>query len=143
MAHPGRGGGKEKTAPGPSTAGSNGSRSRQTEIAHRFATSASPEQPILLSALEYEYNAITLAELVALRAPHRAAHLALANKWQSDGRLIMGGAFTGEPLRGLLVFKCDKTQAATFASSDPYVLGGVVKKWRVRTWNVVVGSIPT
>ncbi len=30
--------------------------------------------------------------------------------------------------------------AERFAQADPYVAGGLVKSWRVRPWNTVVGD---
>src|SRR5712692_5044316 len=45
--------------------------------------------------------------------------------------------------RALLVFHVDnKTKVEDFARKDPYVVNGLVKKWEVRPWNVVVGNQP-
>jgi uncharacterized protein len=30
--------------------------------------------------------------------------------------------------------------ATAFAENDPYVRAGLVKNWRVRAWNVVIGG---
>jgi heme-degrading monooxygenase HmoA len=44
----------------------------------------------------------------------------------------------------LIVFHAaDKSKAESFARKDPYVVNGLVKKWEVRPWNVVVGNEPT
>lgn len=104
---------------------------------------ASPQQPLLLTALEYEYAATTFEELVAKRAPLRAAHLALAEAWRTSGRLVLGGAFSEPPLGGLLIFRGDRAAAEAFAAADPYVSGGVVRTWRARPWTVVVGALPS
>jgi uncharacterized protein YciI len=31
--------------------------------------------------------------------------------------------------------------AAAFAAADPYVLNGVVRRWRIREWTTVVGPL--
>jgi hypothetical protein len=41
----------------------------------------------------------------------------------------------------MLVFRGPSADAAeAFAKADPYVRNGVVKQWRVRKWNTVVGD---
>jgi uncharacterized protein len=75
------------------------------------------------------------------RAPYRDAHLALARAASERGELLLAGAFA-EPADGAaLVFKADdKSVAERFAAGDPYVTEGLVKRWTVRKWNVVVGD---
>ncbi|MCS6817148.1 MAG: YciI-like protein [Blastocatellia bacterium] len=74
------------------------------------------------------------------RAPFRAEHLALIEQWHRDGRLLMAGAF--EPADGaLFVFRVnDPAEVEAFIHSDPYVRNGLIRSWRVRKWNVVVGG---
>jgi uncharacterized protein YciI len=76
------------------------------------------------------------------RAPHRPAHLALARQYQERGELLLGGAYA-DPVDGaVLVFRADAPSVAeSFARQDPYVANGVVVRWRVRPWSVVVGSL--
>jgi hypothetical protein len=75
------------------------------------------------------------------RAPHREAHLALATAARQRGELIMAGAFS-DPVDGAaLIFKTDDPSVPKrFAQEDPYVKNGLVKNWRVRAWNVVIGG---
>ncbi|MCE9567492.1 MAG: YciI family protein [Planctomycetes bacterium] len=75
------------------------------------------------------------------RLPFRAAHLAHAQAAVARGELILGGALA-DPVDGaVLVFKGDSpAPAEAFANTDPYVLNGLVTKWRVRTWTTVVGE---
>ena len=74
------------------------------------------------------------------RAPHRAAHLALANASAARDELQLGGAFADEPPMGMLLFKGESASVAEdFARADPYVASGVVLFWRVREWVTVVG----
>lgn len=77
----------------------------------------------------------------ARRAEFRNAHLTLAWQAHARGELILGGA-VGEPLdAALLLFEGDGPAAAErFARADPYVTQGLVKGWRVRPWNTVVGE---
>ena len=76
------------------------------------------------------------------RAPFRADHLAHAQKAAAKGDLVLGGAFAN-PIDGtMLLFKGSSPAAAeAFAKSDPYVLNGLVTKWRVREWTTVVGDL--
>ncbi len=75
------------------------------------------------------------------RAPHREIHLKLAREAHERGELVLAGAFA-EPVDGaaLLFTARDRTVAERFARNDPYVLQGLVRDWRVRPWNVVVGG---
>jgi uncharacterized protein YciI len=100
---------------------------------------ASPAHPKARVVLMYEYAASTLEELVALRAPHRPAHLQHAAAWA--GRLAQGGAYGDAPPGGLLVFRdCTVEDVHSFARADPYVVAGVVRSYAVRPWTVVVES---
>ena len=74
------------------------------------------------------------------RAEFRGAHLKLATQSAARGELILGGA-VGDPVESsLLLFKCDSPDIPTaFAQIDPYVLNGIVVRWKVSPWNTVVG----
>jgi uncharacterized protein YciI len=78
---------------------------------------------------------------VEARQPYREEHLALGRAARERGELFMGGAFA-EPADGaMLVFAVDDPAIVRkFAEEDPYVKNGVVTKWRVRPWTVVLGS---
>ncbi len=80
-------------------------------------------------------------DVVAKRASHREAHLALAQEWVASGRLLLGGAYA-EPVDGaVLVFAVDgPDQVEEFVRRDPYVAAGLVTDWRIRPWTVVVGA---
>ena len=87
-------------------------------------------------ALLYE----TVDDYVARRAEFREQHLSVAREYRERGELIFGGAFDDPVDRALIVFHTDdKSQVEAFARKDPYVVGGLVKKWEVRPWKVVVG----
>jgi len=76
------------------------------------------------------------------RTPFRADHLAHARKAVANGDLVLGGAFAN-PIDGtMLLFKGSSPAAAeAFAKNDPYVVNGLVTKWRVREWTTVVGEL--
>jgi len=75
------------------------------------------------------------------RTPFRAEHLAMAKESHARGELQLAGALA-EPADGaLLIFRAESAAAAEeFAKNDPYVRNGLVKKWRLRSWTVVVGN---
>jgi len=90
-------------------------------------------------ALFYE----VVDDFVARRAPFRREHLRLAAEARKRGEIVLAGALAEPADRALIVFHgADKSLAEAFARQDPYVVNGLVKKWEVRPWNVVVGNEP-
>lgn len=79
-------------------------------------------------------------DYVDRRGAYRNEHLQKAWAASDRGALVMAGALE-DPVDGaVLVFKGDSPAAAEeFAKNDPYVLNGLVTRWRVRTWNTVAG----
>lgn len=78
-------------------------------------------------------------DFAARRAPHRAAHLARVRTANARGELILAGALGDPPTRALLVFRsADRAAAEAFANADPYVREGLVRRWEVQPWAVVV-----
>jgi uncharacterized protein YciI len=87
-------------------------------------------------ALLYE----TVPDYLARRGAFRAEHLALAERFRADGKLLLAGAFD-PPDGALLVFRAERAEEVeAFARADPYVRNGLVSSWRVRPWTVVVGG---
>jgi hypothetical protein len=85
--------------------------------------------------LFYDY----VEDAVERRAPFREGHLRLAREALARGELLMGGAFA-EPVDGAaLLFQADPSVVEAFLRRDPYVTNGVVTRWRIRPWTVVVG----
>ena len=83
----------------------------------------------------------TVENYVERRAPFREEHLAYATAAHEQGELFMAGALA-EPADGaVLVFKGeDPSVAEAFAANDPYVKAGLIAKWKVRPWTVVIGG---
>ncbi|HSB81533.1 MAG TPA: YciI-like protein [Candidatus Methylomirabilis sp.] len=75
------------------------------------------------------------------RTVFREEHLKQVRDAHDRGELWLAGALV-DPVDGAaLVFTTeDRSVAERFAQNDPYVKGGLVKQWRVRQWNVVVGG---
>lgn len=75
------------------------------------------------------------------RGALRAEHLAKAWAASAAGELVLGGALEDPTDGALLLFRGDSPAVAeAFAASDPYVLNGLVTRWRVRRWNTVAGE---
>lgn len=75
------------------------------------------------------------------RAPHRPAHFEHARPAHDAGMLIMAGAYGDGPPGATFVFRAESADAIEdFARRDPYVLNGVVTKWRIVPWTVVIGG---
>ncbi len=80
-------------------------------------------------------------DYVNKRAQYRALHLAHATKAHERGELVLAGALTDPADGAILVFRGPNSEIAeAFAKSDPYVLNGLVKAWRVRKWMTVIGD---
>ncbi|HLE20558.1 MAG TPA: YciI-like protein [Vicinamibacteria bacterium] len=87
--------------------------------------------------LFYDY----VDDVVDRRAPLREEHLGLAREAHQRGDLLYGGALADPVDQAVLVFKVeDPSKIEDFVASDPYVSGGLVKQWRIRKWNVVIGA---
>lgn len=83
----------------------------------------------------------TSPDYLERRGDVRDAHLGLAWAAAERGELMLGGALA-DPVDGaVLLFKgASASVAEDFARADPYVINGLVQKWRVRQWTTVVGD---
>lgn len=78
---------------------------------------------------------------VERRAPFRAAHCDHGRMAMERGELILGGALANPVDGAVLLFDADSPEVVErFAETDPYVLNGLVKYWRVREWTTVIGD---
>jgi len=76
------------------------------------------------------------------RLPFRSAHIAYARQAVARGDLVLGGALAAPADGAVLLFRgASPAVAEAFAAADPYVVNGVVSKWRVREWTTVVGAL--
>lgn len=82
-------------------------------------------------------------DFVSRRAAYREEHLRLAREAHRRGELFLAGALAEPADRALLVFRAtDRSVVEAFARNDPYVARGLVTRWEVRPWNVVIGDNP-
>jgi uncharacterized protein len=85
-----------------------------------------------------------VGDYLARRTAFREQHLRLASEAHARGELLMGGAYADPADRALLVFRVkDKSVVESFAQTDPYVINGLVARWEVRPWTVVIGGTET
>ncbi|MCU7490559.1 MAG: YciI family protein [Ignavibacteria bacterium] len=76
------------------------------------------------------------------RVEFRDEHLRLAWEAHDNEELILGGALSDPVDEAILLFKGETPEVAEkFARVDPYVKNGLIKKWQVRPWTTVVGSL--
>lgn len=75
------------------------------------------------------------AEFVERREAFRDGHMALAREALMRGDLVAAGTLAEPVDTALLLFRGDSPAVAErFAAADPYVLCGLVHRWRVRPW---------
>jgi uncharacterized protein YciI len=92
-------------------------------------------EPERLFVLHYDY----VDDIVERRAPHRAEHLAYAERWKDEGRIVLAGAVGDPPHGALFVFRVPgPEEVEAFAADDPYVREGLVTGRRVEPWAVVI-----
>ncbi len=83
----------------------------------------------------------TIDNFVELRKPHRAIHLEHVKRSFDEGHLILGGAFADPPNEAAIIFRVvDRAIVSAFADNDVYVLNGLIQKWQIKKWNVVIGN---
>ena len=78
-------------------------------------------------------------DYVEKRAAFRELHFKYAQAAYDRGELMLGGALA-DPVDGAVIVFRAEGAAERFAESDPYVLNGLVRSWRVRKWNTVIGD---
>lgn len=80
-------------------------------------------------------------DYLSRRSAYREEHLRLARAAHHRGELVLGGALTDPSDRALLIFRVrERSTVEEFARNDPYVVNGLVTRWEVRSWAVVIGG---
>ncbi len=80
-------------------------------------------------------------DYLARRGAFRDEHLALAGAARERGELILAGALADPVDRALLVFRApDRAAVEDFVRRAPYVHNGLVTRWEIRPWTVVIGN---
>ncbi len=81
----------------------------------------------------------TAQDYMTRRAAFRAEHLKKIRQAYESGEVVLAGALADPPDQAIIVFR-GRNQAEKFAQTDPYVLNGLIRTWRVRPWNTVIGD---
>lgn len=82
-------------------------------------------------------------DYVERRAAIREDHLRGVRAAYARGELLLAGALADPVDRALLIFRApDRAAVEAFAREDPYVVNGLVRRWEVRPWTVVIGDQP-
>lgn len=68
---------------------------------------------------------------------HFPAHRARLDEFHARGVLLMAGPFAN-PADGALGVFTSREAAEEFIEGDPFVVNGVVGKWRLQEWNEVL-----
>jgi uncharacterized protein len=75
------------------------------------------------------------------RTPFRESHLSQVRERFERGEIVMAGALGDPPEKALIIFRAENPATIEdFARNDPYVKDGLVTRWYVKPWNVVVGG---
>ena len=86
-----------------------------------------------------EYDVVD--DYVNRRGAFRAEHLRILGESHRRGEILLAGALGDPPDGALLIFRASTSSVAEdFARRDPYVTNGLISRWRVRPWNVVIGG---
>jgi uncharacterized protein YciI len=81
---------------------------------------------------------------VSKRTKFREEHLRLVGEANRRGELLLAGALGDPADRALLVFRAqNRLTAEMFARHDPYVINGLVTRWEVQPWAVVIENDST
>lgn len=82
-----------------------------------------------------------VADYAERQGPFVAAHRDYIQQWVSSrATLLLGGSL--EDGSAVLLFGAESAaEAEEFASADPYVVHGIVARWRVSRWDTVVGTL--
>ncbi len=83
----------------------------------------------------------TVDNYIEKRVPFRDTHLKYATAAHDRGELLLAGALADPTDTAVLIFKgVSPAVAENFAKNDIYVTQGLITKWQVRPWTVVIGG---
>lgn len=108
-----------------------------SRIANLFSTASSFSAERKTFLLEYKY----VDNMAEKRTPFREKHISIANSFIAEKLIKAGGAFTPELDGAMFIFTSTRAEVEDFIKKDPYVLNGLVPEYRIKEWNVVVGSV--
>jgi uncharacterized protein len=80
-------------------------------------------------------------EDVANRAPrHFPDHWQRCQEFHARGLLLMVGTFADPQTQGSMAIFTTRAGAEEFATADPFVVHGIVRRWEVREWNEALAA---
>ena len=78
---------------------------------------------------------------VASKAPlHMDRHGAHIDEFHAAGTLLQIGTFGDPQTEGAMGVFTTSDAAEEFATNDPFVLNGVVRRWYIREWREILGG---
>jgi uncharacterized protein YciI len=81
------------------------------------------------------------ADDVASKAPaHFPAHRERLDEFHAAGTLEMVGTFADPQTEGSMAIFTTREAAEEFVKGDPFVLNGVVARWRIREWDEILSE---
>jgi hypothetical protein len=82
-----------------------------------------------------------VGDFLSRRSAYREDHLRGVRAAHRRGELLLAGALTDPADRALLIFRvAERSTVEEFARNDPYVTNGLVTRWEIRSWAVVIGG---
>ncbi len=84
----------------------------------------------------------TIDNYVEKRAPFRDQHLSLLNQEVDNNHVVLGGALADPADQAIIVWKVDNVKIIEdFVANDPYVKQGLISRYEIRPWKVVINSL--
>jgi len=84
----------------------------------------------------------TVEDYVERRTPFRNEHLNLLRVELEKKHVLLGGALNDPADKAVIIWKVeDKKTIEDFVAKDPYVQNGLISKYEIRSWNVVINNI--
>lgn len=74
------------------------------------------------------------------RKPYRQPHLGHISSFEASGKIAAGGALEPSARMGIILFRGTRNEAVKYVESDPYILAGVVERYTISEWSLVVGD---
>lgn len=84
----------------------------------------------------------TIEDYTERRQAFRNEHLTLLNKELEKKHVVLGGALNDPADQAVIVWNVDDIKIIEdFVAQDPYVKNGLVSKYEIRSWNVVINNM--
>jgi uncharacterized protein len=99
------------------------------------STAGPPASPAEPPATKYVLTYEGVEGFLSLAQEHGPGHVARLQEFRARGVVLMAGPLL-EPFDGdAMAIFTSREAAEEFMAGDPFVLGGVVARWRLRPWS--------